>query len=354
MGGDEFIVLARECADAESAANLAQLLLQAIEEPYRLDGYEQFMTSSVGISLYPGDGRDDQTLIKNADMAMYQAKERGGNGYFFYDESLEAPMRTRLAHEKDLRRAIEREQFVLHYQPIVDVATDKIVGVEALVRWNDPRRALIFPDEFIPTAEATGLIVQLGEWIIRSAAEQMRAWYERFGAMTLAVNISARQFHQPNLCDRLLELLRESGLPPGSIELEITESMALSDVSHAIETLKQLKGVGLKIAVDDFGTGHSSLNYLRRFDVDYIKIDRSFVAGIGTESSDETIVKAIIAMGHSLGLTIVAEGVETTEQYAFLRAHGCDRVQGYLFSRPVDAAALEALVAKRGTRSTSA
>jgi EAL domain-containing protein (putative c-di-GMP-specific phosphodiesterase class I) len=182
----------------------------------------------------------------------------------------------------------------------------------------------------------------------------MKAWHDRIGPLKLAVNISARQFHQPNLCDRLLELLDESGLPPGSVELEITESMAVSDVAHAVDALKQLKGIGLKIAVDDFGTGHSSLAYLRRFDVDYIKIDRSFVAGIGTESSDETIVKAIIAMGHSLGLTIVAEGVETPEQYAFLRAHRCDRVQGYLFSRPIDAEALEALIAARGTRSTSA
>jgi diguanylate cyclase (GGDEF)-like protein/PAS domain S-box-containing protein len=351
MGGDEFIVLAPGYGDSDSAASLAQSLLHAIEEPYRLDGYEQFMTSSVGVSLYPTHGRDDQTLIKNADMAMYHAKDRGGNAYFFYDESLEAPMRTRLAQEKDLRRAIQRKQFVLHYQPIVDVASDRIVAVETLVRWNDPRRrALTFPDEFIPTAEATGLIVQLGEWIIASAAAQTRAWHERLGPLTLAVNISARQFHQPNLGDRLLEILRASGLPPSSVELEITESMALSDVSQAIETLQQLKAIGVKIAVDDFGTGHSSLSYLRRFDVDYIKIDRSFVAGIGTESSDETIVKAIIAMGHSLGLTVVAEGVETQAQYDFLRAHRCDRVQGYLISRPVDAAALEALVVERGTR----
>ena len=351
MGGDEFIVLARGCGDTESAATLAQSLLLAIEEPYRLDGYEQFMTSSVGVSLYPTDGRDDQTLIKNADMAMYQAKGRGGNGYFFYDESLEAPMRTRLAQEKDLRRAIERKQFVLHYQPIVDVASGHIVAVEALVRWKDPRReVLIFPDEFIPTAEATGLIVQLSKWIVASASAQMKGWHDRFGALTLAVNISARQFHQPDLHERLLEILKSNGLPPSSMEIEITESMALSDVSHAIETLQQLKRIGVKVAVDDFGTGHSSLNYLRRFDVDYIKIDRSFVAGIGTESSDETIVKAIIAMGHSLGLTIVAEGVETPAQYEFLRTHGCDRVQGYLISRPVDAAALEALLAQRGSR----
>jgi diguanylate cyclase (GGDEF)-like protein/PAS domain S-box-containing protein len=349
MGGDEFIVLAPDRADLESASSLAETLLRSIEEPYRLDGYEQFMTSSVGISLYPGDGRDDQTLIKNADIAMYQAKDRGGNGYFFYQESLEAPMRTRLAQEKDLRRAIMRGQFVLHYQPIVDVATDRIVALEALVRWNDPRRGLIPPDEFIPTAEATGLIVQLGEQILATACAQVSDWRERLAPLTLAVNISARQFHQANLSQRLLDVLQASGLPSDALELEITESMALSDVSHAIDALAQLKKIGVHIAVDDFGTGHSSLNYLRRFDVDQIKIDRSFVAGIGTESSDETIVKAIVAMGHSLGLTVVAEGVETQEQYAFLRTHGCDRVQGYLFSRPLDATALEALLLERGT-----
>lgn len=349
MGGDEFIVLAHECENAHQASALAERLLRAIEEPYRLEGYEQFITSSAGVALYPDSGRDDQALIKNADIAMYRAKDSGGNRYFVYEESLEAPLQTRLAQEKAIRRGIDRGQFVLHYQPIVDVASDRIVGVEALVRWNDPRRGLIFPDEFIPSAEASGLIVQLGEWIIRSAAAQMREWHERLGPLTLAVNISARQFHQPDLCDRLLELLQASGLRPGALELEITESMALSDVAHAIETLQQLKRIGVRMAVDDFGTGHSSLSYLRRFDIDQIKIDRSFVAGIGTQRSDETIVKAIIAMGQSLGLITVAEGVETREQYEFLRAHGCNRVQGYLFARPLEAAALEALVRERGT-----
>ena len=349
MGGDEFIVLVRDCQSTEQVRALADRLLHAIDQPYKLDGYEQFMTTSIGVSIYPSDGRDDQTLIKNADIAMYQAKDRGGNRYLLYNESFEAPLRTRLAQEKELRLAIDRQHFVLDFQPIIDVATEQIVSVEALVRWNHPQRGMIFPDAFIPAAESSGLIVQLGEWVIANAARQVAAWNGALGGVCLAVNISARQFHQPDLCDRLLELLRESGLPPQAVEVEITESMALSDITHAIDTVRRLKKIGARIAVDDFGTGHSSLNYLRRFDVDHIKIDRSFVAGIGNELSDETIVKAIIAMGHSLGLTIVAEGVETRDQYDFLRAHGCDRVQGYYFSRPVDAARLEQLLQGRGT-----
>lgn len=352
MGGDEFIVLARNCADATEAREYAERLLRRIEEPYRLDGgFEQYVTSSVGVSLFPEAGRDAEALIKNADIAMYRAKDRGGNGAYFYRKSLETPVRTRLAQEKALRRAIERQQFVLHYQPIVDMHSGGVKAVEALVRWNDPKRGLVYPDDFIPSAEASGLIVNLGEWVITSGAAQMRRWQNGFGDFTLAVNISARQFHQPDLCDRLLDLLQAAGLPARMLELEITESMALSDVAHGLDAVRQLKSIGFRIAVDDFGTGHSSLSYLRRFDVDQIKIDRSFVAGIGAERSDETIVKAIIAMGHSLGLTIVAEGVETREQYDFLRTHGCDHAQGYLIGRPLEAEAVEALIRERGVHS---
>ncbi len=349
MGGDEFVVLLRGCRDADQVRTFADTLLHGVDQPYRLEGYEQFMTTSIGVSMYPQDGRDEQSLIKNADIAMYQAKDRGGNSYFLYNDSLERPLRTRLEQEKHIRRAIEREEFIVHFQPIVDVATERIVSVEALVRWQDPQRGLIFPDDFIPSAEASGLVVQLGELVIAAAAAQVRDWQRRIGPLSLAVNISARQFHQPDLCRRLLDTLQRVDLDPHTVECEITESMALSDVSHAIETVRQLKRMGARIAVDDFGTGHSSLNYLRRFDVDDIKIDRSFVAGIGTEPSDETIVKAIVAMGHSLGLRIVAEGVETRRQYEFLKAHGCDRVQGHFYSPPVGADMLERLIAERGT-----
>jgi len=344
MGGDQFIVLLRDVESRESVELAAAELLRAIEEPFRIEGYEQFIATSIGVAMSPEDGRDDQSLIKHADIAMYRMKDQGGNGYLFYHSAFEAPLHTRLTEEKHLRRAIERDQFVLHYQPIVDVKSQQIVSLEALVRWNHPQRGLVYPDDFIPVAEASGLIMKLGEWVVAHGAAQVLQWPHN-APLALAVNISARQFHHPNLCDRLLELITQAGFDPSRIEIEITESMALSDVAHSIETVGQLKRIGATIAVDDFGTGHSSLSYLRRFDVDHLKIDRSFVAGIGTEPSDETIVKAIIAMGHSLGLVVVAEGVENRQQFEFLRAHGCDRVQGYLFSAPVDAADIESLLA---------
>lgn len=349
MSGDEFCVLVRDVEGKPQVEEIASELVRAVEEPFRVEGYEQFISTSIGIALSPLHGRDEQTLIKSADLAAYRVKSQGGNGYLFYDESFQTPVRARLAEEKRLRRAVERQEFVLHYQPIVDVATEEIVAAEALVRWNDPQRGLIMPDDFIPVAEATGLIVQIGEWVIANAAAQLRRWSER-APLGLAVNISARQFQNPELCHRLMELVTQTGFDPRRIEIEITESMALSDAAQSIETIRRFKSMGAAIAVDDFGTGHSSLRYLRRFAVDRIKIDRSFVAGIGTEPSDETIVKAIIAMGHSLGLTIVAEGVENRTQFEFLRSHKCDRAQGYLFSPPLPAADLESLPASwRGT-----
>jgi len=327
---------------------LAEELLAAADQPYRIEGYEQFITTSIGISVYPDHGRNDQTLIKNADIAMYHAKEQGRNAYFFYDEALEAPIRSRLAQEKQLRHALKHDEFVLHYQPIVRVGDgNPIVAVEALVRWNHPSEGMLAPDAFIPAAEASGLIVPLGEWVQKTGAGQMREWQERFGFLVLAINISARQFHQRDLCERLVEIVTTAGLLPQAIEVEITESMALFDAEHAVETIHGLKRIGAQIAIDDFGTGHSSLNYLRRFDADHIKIDRSFVAGIGGAGSEDSIVKAIIAMGHSLGLKIIAEGVEMPEQYEFLRAQGCDLVQGNLFAPPMDPSQLEKLLAAR-------
>jgi len=347
LGGDEFVVLA-PCAGDGEVHELAEELLATADQPYRIEGYEQFITTSIGISVYPDHGRNDQALIKNADIAMYHAKEQGRNAYFFYDEALEAPIRSRLAQEKQLRLALKRDEFVLQYQPIVQIADgNPIVALEALVRWNHPSEGMLGPDAFIPAAEASGLIVPLGEWVQKTGAVQMREWQKRFGFLVLAINISARQFHQRDLCERLVEIVNSAGLPPQAIEVEITESMALFDAEHAIETIHGLKRIGAQIAIDDFGTGHSSLNYLRRFDADHIKIDRSFVAGIGGPGSDDGIVKAIIAMGHSLGLKIIAEGVEMPEQYEFLRTQGCDLVQGNLFAPPMDPLQLEKLLAAR-------
>jgi diguanylate cyclase (GGDEF)-like protein/PAS domain S-box-containing protein len=347
LGGDEFVVLA-PCAGGDNVRELAEELLASADQPYRIEGYEQFITTSIGISVYPEHGRNDQALIKNADIAMYHAKEQGRNAYFFYDEALEAPIRSRLAQEKQLRLALKRDEFKLQYQPIMRASDgNAIIGVEALIRWNHPTQGLLGPDAFIPAAEASGLIVPLGEWVQKTGSECMREWQKRFGFLVLAINISARQFQQRDLCERLVEIVTAAGLPPQAIEVEITESMALFDAEHAVETIRALKRTGAQIAIDDFGTGHSSLNYLRRFDADHIKVDRSFVAGIGGPGSDDTIVTAIIAMGHSLGLKIIAEGVETPEQYEFLRAQGCDLVQGNLFAPPMDPAQLENLLAAR-------
>ncbi|MFN2449859.1 MAG: EAL domain-containing protein [Candidatus Baltobacteraceae bacterium] len=349
MGGDEFIVLLTD-RDADNAETVAAGLLQVIERPYILEGYEQHIGASAGISVYPEDARDDEALIRNADMAMYHAKARGGGAHSLYTRALEEPLRSRVDQEKMLRRAIERGDFRLHYQPVVDAQTQRIVAVEALVRWMDHQRGLMYPDNFIPIAEATGLIVEIGEWVVGEAARSVIEW--RRGGLAdlrLSVNISPRQFHQRDLCERISAELERHDFPPDALKLEITESMALTNVEHAIGTIRKLKETGIRISVDDFGTGHSSLNYLRRFEIDEIKIDRSFVAGIGHQLSDETIVKAILAMGRSLGLCIVAEGVETAAQYEFLRAAGCERVQGFYFSRPLDGEQFHQLLETRGT-----
>lgn len=344
LSGDEFAVLINKPQSIEKLHELSARLLREMEQPFMLDGYELYVTTSIGVATFPSDARDDQTLIKNADMAMYEVKDRGGNGYAFYDASLEVPILTRLAQEKLMRRGIEEGQFTLHYQPIFDVESGSLAGVEALVRWNDPERGLVYPDSFIPAAEASGLIVRLGEWIVDAAAREIRAWHRRGVPLCLAVNISARQLHQPNLFERLRAILANAELDPEFVEIEITESMAISNIPHAVETVHRLKDLGARIGVDDFGTGHSSLSYLRRYEVDHIKIDRSFISGIGSQETDETIVRAIVAMGHSLGLKITAEGVETPAQLEMLRAYGCDRAQGYLLSRPLDGKQLEAFI----------
>lgn len=350
MGGDEFTVLLADPRDAADAERVARDLLAIISRPYILEGFEQFISASVGISVYPEDARSDEAVIRHADMAMYHAKERSGGCTSVYVPSMEEPLRTRIQQEKRLRRALERGDFLLNYQPIVDSYSHRIVGVEALVRWNDPQRGIVYPDDFIPVAEASGLITEIGDWVIAEAAAHLSDW-RKMGVddLSLSVNISARQFFHADLAERFLAQLNRFGVPASALEVEITESMTLTNVTHALETIRRLKLLGARIAVDDFGTGHSSLNYLRRFEVDSIKIDRSFVAGIGHQLSDETIVKAVLAMGRSLGLCIIAEGVETPEQVEFLKSAGCERMQGYYFSRPVQAEVIERLLQERGT-----
>ncbi|HET7813658.1 MAG TPA: EAL domain-containing protein, partial [Candidatus Baltobacteraceae bacterium] len=350
MGGDEFTVLLADPRDAADAERVAADLLAIISRPYILEGFEQFISASVGISIFPEDARSDEAIIRHADMAMYHAKERSGGCTSVYVPSMEEPVRTRIQQEKRLRRALERGDFLLNYQPIVETSSSRIVGVEALVRWNDPQRGIVYPDDFIPVAEASGLITEIGEWVIAEAAAHLSDWRKMgMDNLSLSVNISARQFFHADLAERFLRQLNRYGVPATALEVEITESMTLSNVAHAIETIRKLKLLGARIAVDDFGTGHSSLNYLRRFEVDTIKIDRSFVAGIGHQLSDETIIKAVLAMGRSLGLCIIAEGVETADQVDFLTNAGCERMQGYYFSRPVQADVIERLLRERGT-----
>ncbi|MEO9263200.1 MAG: EAL domain-containing protein, partial [Candidatus Baltobacteraceae bacterium] len=347
MGGDEFVILLSDCRGADQVRDVAESIIAAISEPFALDEYEQFISTSVGISVYPEDGRDDQTLIKNADIAMYRAKERGRNGYYFYNPTLEAPIHMRLSQEKLLRRALELNEFVVFYQPQIDLRTGIVVSVEALVRWNHPKSGLIQPSHFIPSAEISGLIVPLGDWVLATAAKQVRTWHSELAPLRLAVNLSGRQFHQRDLRRRVLQSLEDANLDPSFLEVEITETVAMSDAAQTVGIVRDLKAAGIRTAVDDFGTGYSSLAYLRRFALDVLKIDGSFVRGIGQERYDETIVKMVIGMAHSLGLEVVAEGVESDEQLAFLTEHKCDLVQGYAIARPLAARDFENFLLRR-------
>jgi diguanylate cyclase (GGDEF)-like protein/PAS domain S-box-containing protein len=347
MGGDEFVVLLTDCRDAEHVRDVAERILGLVSEPFLLDEYEQYISASIGIAVYPEDGRDDQTLIKNADIAMYRAKDRGRNGYYFYNPTLEAPIHMRLSQEKLLRRALEYNQFVVYYQPQLDLRTGEVVSVEALVRWNHPKSGLIEPSHFIPSAEISGLIVPLGDWVLETAAKQVQRWQTTLAPIRLAVNLSGRQFHQRDLRRRVLQALESAQLDPSLLEVEITESVAMSDAAQTVGIVRDLKALGIRTAVDDFGTGYSSLAYLRRFALDVLKIDGSFVVGVGHEAFDETIVKTVIGMAHSLGLETVAEGVESVSQLAFLTEHGCDMVQGYAIAPPLPAAEFEDFFQRR-------
>jgi diguanylate cyclase (GGDEF)-like protein/PAS domain S-box-containing protein len=348
MGGDEFIVLLGNDPPTHKLDALATRIISAIDEPLMIDGYEQFVTTSIGISVHPDDGDDADTLIKHADVAMYRAKERGRNTHQFFTPALGASLRTRISQEKSLRKALDREEFVLHYQPQFELGGDRLCSLEALVRWRHPRLGLIGPDQFIPSAEMSGLIVGLGDWVLETACREVRAWQEIVPHLRLAVNLSARQFHQTALAAKIREALARTGLAPDSLEIEITESVAMSDAALSVQILEELGRAGVRLAVDDFGTGYSSLGYLRRFPIDTIKIDKSFVREIMVEPDDATIVRTVIGMAHSLGLQVCAEGVETAEQLAFLRHEDCDRAQGFLFGRPMAADEFRAFLLARG------
>jgi diguanylate cyclase (GGDEF)-like protein len=337
LGGDEFTVLLPDVGQAVDAAKVAGKVLDVIRVPFDIDGREIFVTSSMGISLYPDDGRDAETLVKNADAAMYRAKEQGRDRYLLYTPALNATALERLALESSLRKALPNDELLLHYQPIVDVATRRVHGVEALLRWNHPELGLVPPADFIPLAEVTGLILAMGPWVLRTACAQARAWQELHPGLRVAVNLSARQFQEPGLVGHVTDALADTGLDPRLLQLEITESSAMQNAQAAIQTLRELKALGVGLSIDDFGTGYSSLSYLRRFPIDTLKIDQSFIRDIGADPDDAAIASAIIALARTLKLSVVAEGVETAEQLAFVARHGCDQTQGYLFSRPLSA-----------------
>jgi len=337
LGGDEFVVLLETTPQPMHSVAVAQKLLAALVRPFTIEGQDFHLTASIGISAYPADANDIEGLLRNADIAMYRAKEQGKNNYQFYSAQMSVRTLERLTMESDLRHALERNEFVLYYQPKVDVGSQRITGMEALLRWRHPSRGLVRPLQFIPLAEETGLIVAIGDWVLRTACAQNKSWRERgLPPVRIAVNLSARQFtHKNVLLQDVERVLNETGLDPSALELEITESMVMDDPEHTTILLNRLRATGVNIAIDDFGTGHSSLSYLKRFPIDSVKIDQSFIKDLPGSGYDAAIIQAIIVMAHGLGLKVIAEGVETGEALGFLRAHGCDEVQGHYFSEPV-------------------
>jgi len=341
FGNDEFALLRTQINGTKDVIETIGSLSQVLKFSFDLTGHELFATASVGVSLFPLDGEDSQTLLKNAGAALYKAKKSGGANYQFYTADMHELAASRLALETNLRRAIQNEEFLVHYQPRVVVDSLAITGVEALVRWQHPQLGLVAPSEFIPLAEDTGLIVPIGEWVMRTACLQGRSWREQgFAPIQIAVNICGRQFHDQDLSQTVIEILEETGFPSQNLELELTESSVMQNADFASSVLTRLKSMGIKISIDDFGTGFSSLASLKRLPIDNLKIDRTFVRDATTDTDDGALVMAIITLAHNLRLKVIAEGVETEEQLRFLQLLRCDEVQGYLFSRPLPAEAL--------------
>jgi diguanylate cyclase (GGDEF)-like protein len=336
LGGDEFVVVLEGVHDLDDVIFVANKLLVTLARPLDICGHEITTTASIGVSIFPDDGADTDELLKNADIAMYKAKEAGKNNCQFYAKGMSATAVNYLLLENDLRRAVEQHQLTLHYQPQVDLQTGELTGVEALVRWQHPERGLVSPAHFIPLAEETGLIVPIGEWVLREACRQQKAWLDagkRVGKM--AVNLSPRQFRQKNFPGKVEAILRETQLKAEYLELEITESCAMEHAGETISQLNQLNQMGLFLAIDDFGTGYSSLAYLQRFPIQKLKIDSSFVHDIHDDDNDAAIAKSIIGLAHNMQLNVVAEGIETECQADWLRQQGCDQGQGYLYAKPL-------------------
>ena len=340
LGGDEFAVIANNAETVDGLTILARRIVHALSQPFDLDGRKILSGTSIGITVYPLDNGDPETLVRNADLALYRAKADGRGTYHLFDEAMNAEIHARRILEEDLRGAVEREELVVHYQPQIDIRTGRVVGAEALLRWPHPERGPIPPGEFIPVAESSRLIIPISQWLMRTVCAQTKAWHdEGFDDLSASINVSPLHFRQGSLPDEVCEVLGETGLPAEWLELEITEGMVMERTDKTIDALHELRDIGVNLAIDDFGTGYSSLGYLKRFPLDRLKIDQSFVRDIATDLNDRAICLAVIRLGHSLNLKVIAEGVEDREQFDFLTEQGCDEVQGYYFSRPLPAEA---------------
>lgn len=347
MGGDEFLAILPDIGSAPSAAHIAQDLLEKLARPFHIDGHDLFVSASIGITMYPNDSQDENSILKNADTAMYHAKAQGKNNYKFFTEDINKSTIERFMLESRFRRALEKLEFHLNYQPKVDLHSGSITGIEALLRWYHPEQGSVMPTLFIPLAEETGLVIPLGEWAIREACRQNKAWQDDgLPPLVVSVNLSARHFPKNNLAEMISGVLDETGLDPKYLMLEITESALMENVEETIRTLNALRDMGLRISLDDFGTGYSSLNYLNRFPIDELKIDKSFIADTSRSADSRRVVSAIIVLAHTLKLRVIAEGVETEEQLSFLRQNQCDEVQGFYFSKPLSSEQLKKLIRK--------
>jgi diguanylate cyclase (GGDEF)-like protein/PAS domain S-box-containing protein len=348
LSGDEFVIILSEHAGEPLTRDIVQRVMEAVARPVMLGAKEFMVTCSIGVAVYPSEGTEADNLIEHADIAMYSAKKQGRNNFQFYTPAMNEESLERVRIESALRNALERDELVLYYQPQVDLASGQVVGMEALVRWNHPELGMVPPGRFISVAEETGLIVPIGAWVMRTACAQNKAWQEAgLGRLRVAVNLSARQFGDPELMAGIEAVLKDTGLAPDCLEIELTESLFMSEVTPAVDLLHRMKALGVSLSIDDFGTGYSSLSYLSRFPIDVLKIDRSFVADILDDANDAAIVTSIIALAHNLKLSVIAEGVETLEQLDYLRSQGCDEMQGYYFSRPLPAPEFEQLLRER-------
>jgi diguanylate cyclase (GGDEF)-like protein len=345
QGGDDFVIVLPDLTESEDAAGVAKKIQSALNQPFEIDAHHFEISCSIGISIHPKDGKDVLTLMKNADAAMFRVKNQGRNAFQFFTDELNHRILERMTMEKHLRRTLENGELSLHYQPQMDLSDGRMIGVEALLRWQNPDMGMVSPARFIPLAEETGLIIPIGEWVLQTASRQNKLWQDAgYPPLTMAVNLSPRQFRYPDLIETVTRVLHDSGLEPHCLELEITEGMVMRDVESALSMLHELKGLGVQLAMDDFGTGYSSLSQLKRFPFDKLKMDISFVREVTYDPGSAAIAKTIIAMAHNLDLRVIAEGIETEGQFSYLRDHRCDEMQGFYFSRPLPAVELEQLL----------